>query len=140
MLASLPTARLGEAAGLRCHAWSSETAVALVRGAHLATDAIHEEQLPEGRLDRYKVLVGAGIAATRPETLGIVRDWVGRGGTLLLAQEAMQLDEYARPAAEASGFPGISLGDALGGEPQALSFRGETVEAAPYRAAEFGDG
>ena len=140
VLSSLPTARLGEAAGLRCHAWAAEAAAALVHGAHVPVDAIHEEQLPGRRLDRYKVLVAAGVAATYHGSRRAIRDWVERGGTLLLAQEAMQLGEYARPAPEAAGFPGIALGDALGGEPQALSFRGDAVAAVPYRAATFGEG
>lgn len=140
VLASRPTSRLGEAAGLRSHAWSGEAATALVRGAHLPTDAILEEQLPDGRLDRYRFLVAAGIAATYPETPPAIRGWVERGGTLLLAQEAMQLDEYAREAPGAASFPGITLGDEIGGEAQELSFRGMTLEAVPYRSAAFAEG
>ena len=116
VLSSRPTARLAEAAGLRCHAHEREAALALAVGAHVPVDAIFEEQIPEGRLDRYKVLVAAGVAATYPATRGILRDWVERGGTLILVGEAMELDEYARPSP--SDFPGISLGEEIGGEPQ----------------------
>ena len=134
VLSSLPTARLAEAAGLRCHALEREAALALAIGAHVPVDAIFEEQLPEGRLDRYKVLVAAGVAATYPATRGILRDWVERGGTLILVGEAMELDEYGRPSP--SDFPGISLGEEIGGEPQPL-LGGEAV---PQRAATFGEG
>ena len=134
VLSSLPTARLAEAAGLRCHAFEREAALALAVGAHVPVDAIFEEQFPEGRLDRYKVLVAAGVAATYPATRGILRDWVERGGTLILVGEAMELDEYGRPSP--SDFPGISLGEEIGGEPQALF----GAEAVPQRAATFGEG
>ena len=146
VLSSRPTARLAEAAGLRCHALEREAALALAVGAHVPVDAIFEEQLPEGRLDRYKVLVAAGVAATYPATRGILRDWVERGGTLILVGEAMELDEYGRPSP--SDFPGISLGEELGGEPRTFRFAPvrptprpmRTYEAAPYREISFGDG
>ena len=146
VLSSLPTARLAEAAGLRCHALEREAALALAVGAHVPVDAIFEEQLPEGRLDRYKVLVAAGVAATYPATRGILRDWVERGGALILVGEAMELDEYARPSP--SDFPGVSLGEELGGEPRTFRFAPvrptprpmRTYEAAPYREISFGDG
>ena len=146
VLSSRPTARLAEAAGLRCHALEREAALALAVGAHVPVDAIFEEQLPEGRLDRYKVLVAAGVAATYPATRGILRDWVERGGTLILVGEAMELDEYARPSP--SDFPGIALGEELGGEPRTFRFAPvrptprpmRTYEAAPYREISFGDG
>ena len=146
VLSSRPTARLAEAAGLRCHAHEREAALALAVGAHVPVDAIFEEQIPEGRLDRYKVLVAAGVAATYPATRGILRDWVERGGTLILVGEAMELDEYARPSP--SDFPGVSLGEELGGEPRTFRFAPvrptprpmRTYEAAPYREISFGDG
>ena len=145
VLSSRSTARLAEAAGLRCHAHEREAALALAVGAHVPVDAIFEEQLPEGRLDRYKVLVAAGVAATYPATRGLLRDWVERGGTLILVGEAMELDEYARPSP--SDFPGIALGEELGGEPRTFRFAPvrptprpmRTYEAAPYREISFGD-
>ena len=146
VLSSLPTARLAEAAGLRCHALEREAALALAVGAHVPVDAIFEEQLPEGRLDRYNVLVAAGVAATYPATRGILRDWVERGGTLILVGEAMELDEYARPSP--SDFPGVSLGEEIGGEPRTFRFAPvrptprpvRTYEAVPYREISFDDG
>jgi len=141
VLVSLPTARLAEAAGLRCHAFARETALALANGAHVQVDALFEEQLPEGRLDRYKVLVAAGVAATYPATRDLLLDWVERGGTLILVGEAMELDEYARPREAldrtALGFPGITLGDPEQAEAQPFSFRGYSWEAAPYRQSWF---
>ena len=137
VLSSLPTARLAEAAGLRCHAFEREAALALAVGAHVPVDAIFEEQLPEGRLDRYKVLVAAGVAATYPATRGLLKDWVERGGTLILVGEAMELDEYGRPSP--SDFPCISLGEEIGGEPVDLgTFVDFRVELAPYREASCG--
>ncbi|MBQ6103545.1 MAG: hypothetical protein IJL06_07720, partial [Kiritimatiellae bacterium] len=138
VLSSLPTARLAEAAGLRCHAFEREAALALAVGAHVPVDAILEEQLPEGRLDRYKVLVAAGVAATYPATRGLLRDWVERGGTLILVGEAMELDEYARPSP--SDFPGITLGEEIGGEPREMQLPEFDFEAAPYRKTDFGKG
>jgi hypothetical protein len=135
---SLPTARLAEAAGLLCHAFAREAALALANGAHVPVDAIFEEQLPEGRLDRYTVLVAAGVAATYPATRGLLRGWIERGGTLILVGEAMELDEYARPSP--SDFPGITLGEEIGGEPQPVQREDWEFEAAPYRSMELGEG
>jgi len=141
VLSSRPTARLAEAAGLRCHALEREAALALAVGAHVPVDAIFEEQLPEGRLDRYKVLVAAGVAATYPATRGILRDWVERGGALILVGEAMELDEYARPQEAldrtALGFPGITLGDSEQAEARPFAFRGHSWDAVPYRRSWF---
>jgi hypothetical protein len=138
VLVSLPTARLAEAAGLRCHAFAREAALALANGAHVPVDAIFEEQLPEGRLDRYTVLVAAGVAATYPATRGLLRGWIERGGTLILVGEAMELDEYARPSP--SDFPGVSLGEELGGEPRRMQLTDFDCTAAPYRKTVFGEG
>ena len=55
---------------------------------------------------------------------------------LILAQEAMQLDEIARPR-EGNDFPGIALGKPCQGEAQRHGFRGQVFETVPYREVSF---
>ena len=137
-LVSQPTERLGSAAGHANHAFARASAMAMARDAHLPLDAVFEEQLREGRLDRYRVLVAAGVDATLPSTLPALRRWVEAGGTLVLEQESMDLDEWNRPVASSrDDFPGIALGTACKAEAQRFEFRGASHEAVPYREASF---
>ena len=64
VLFSLPTERLGVVAGHGNHTFTKANALALANGAHLVVDAIFEEQIQEGRLKDYRVLVAAGVDAT----------------------------------------------------------------------------
>ena len=141
ILFSLPTERLGVVAGHANHTFAKANAIALANDAHLVVDAVFEEQLAEGRLDRYRLLVASGIDATYPATLPALRRWVESGGTLVLAQEALQHDEIDRhaPTAE-TDFPGIALGALRQAEAQRIDLRGSSCETVPYREVSFGDG
>ena len=152
VLVSLPTERLGAAAGHACHNFSKADALAMAQDAHLPLDAVFEEQLGSvhgrggTRLDPnplpYRFLVAAGIDATlragTKRTVRLLRGWVEEGGTLALLQEAMELDEYGNPIGYARNrFPGISLGAPCKAEAQRFEFRGATYEAVPYREVSF---
>ena len=147
-LVSLPTERLGAAAGHACHNFSKANALAMAQDAHLPLDAVFEEQLGSvhGRggtiLDPnplpYRFLVAAGVDAKRRPTARLLCGWVEEGGTLALLQEAMELDEYGNPIGYARNrFPGIALGDPCKAEAQSFEFRGATYEAVPYREVSF---
>lgn len=140
MLHSLPTERLGISANHKCRAFAETAALALARDAHVPVDAVCEEQLAQGRLDAYRFLLASGVDATYPETPARLEAWVRAGGTLVLGQEALGLDEYGAPRAGAAQFPGVVLADAASGEGAAFAFRGASFVAAPYRAATFADG
>ena len=137
-LVSLPTERLGVAAGHGNHNFTKSAAEALV-AAHIPAAAIFEEQLAERRLDDYRFLVAAGIDATYPATVGLLREWVSGGGTLVLEQEAMTLDEWSRPRA-ADATWGLVLGEPATGDAVPFAFAGDRYTAAPYRATVKADG
>ena len=144
-LVSLPTERLGAAAGHACHNFSKADALAMAQDAHLPLDAVFEEQLGTvhgrggTRLDPnplpYRFLVAAGIDATRRPTARLLCGWVEDGGTLALLQEAMELDEYGNPVGDR--FPGIALGEPCKADAQRFAFRGAEYEAVPYREVSF---
>ena len=147
-LVSLPTERLGAAAGHACHNFSKANALAMAQDAHLPLDAVFEEQLGTvhgrggTRLDPnplpYRFLVAAGIDAKRRPTARLLCGWVEEGGTLALLQEAMELDEYGNPIGYARNrFPGISLGAPCKADAQRFAFRGAEYEAVPYREVSF---
>ena len=148
VLVSLPTERLGAAAGHACHNFSKANALAMAQDAHLPLDAVFEEQLGtvHGRggtvLDPnplpYRFLVAAGIDAKRRPTARLLCGWVEEGGTLALLQEAMELDEYGNPVSAARDrFPGIALGEPCKADAQRFAFRGAEYEAVPYREVSF---
>ena len=132
-LVSQPTERLGFAAGHANHTFSRVNATAMARDAHLPVDTVFDEQLLEGRLAPCRFLAAAGIDAKYNETIPALRRWIKAGGTLVLLQEAMQLDEWGR---ETPGL-GIALGAPRKGEAQRIDFRGASYEAVPYREVSF---
>ena len=122
--------------------------------AHLCPDVIWEEQIaaPDGsgstkdevrrtkgsgdsirgeRLNRYSVLVAAGVDAVRPEVCSAIREWVEKGGILVLVGEAMSLNEYGAPAADA--FPGILVGKGKDSETATIAIGGTKIQAACWR-------
>ena len=145
-LVSLPTERLGAAAGHACHNFSKADALAMAQDAHLPLDAVFEEDDHLAAFDfhrtPYRFLVAAGVDATRGHIASdqrILESWAKEdGGTLALLQEAMELDEYGNPVAYARDrFPGISLGAPCKAEAQRFAFRGAEYEAVPYREVAF---
>ena len=74
-----------------------EQAVAALELAHVRTDAIFEEQLPEGpdcRLGDYDVIVACGVDETLETTDAALRGWLDRGGTLVVFDAPMDCNEY----------------------------------------------
>ena len=147
-LFSLPTERLGFVAGHGNHNFAKANALAMAHDAHLPVDVLFEEHVRdsaghdvilENRLLRYRFLVAAGIDALRAETREPLRDWVEAGGTLVLLQEALNLDEIGRPVpGTVSGFPGVvALGEPGKAEAQRFSFRGADYEAVRYKTPSF---
>ena len=151
-LVSKPTERLGFAAAHPNHAFARANAIAMSRDAHLPVDAFFEDRIALFEDTRkpgrnpppapYRFLVAAGIDATEGfvgAAGGFLNNWVRKdGGTLVLLQEAMELDEYGRPVGFARDrFPGIALGEPCKAEAQRFEFRGATYEAVPYREVSF---
>ena len=83
------------------------------------------------RLDRYKMLVAAGVDAVRPGVCAAIREWVENGGILVLVGEAMSLNEYGAPAADA--FPGIQVGKLKNGETISIPDKGGVLQASSWR-------
>lgn len=110
LLLSYPTARLSRATGSRSH-HQFDTIGHAIEYAHYPLDVIAEEQLPEGKLNGYRVLIVPGVDATYDDTWPAIDSWVRSGGTLVMTLEAMQSDEYGR-ARENQGAAalGIKLG------------------------------
>ena len=137
-LFSMPTYRLPQTSSRKCEAFAETCANALAVDAHIPLDAVFEEQLRSGRLDRYRILVAAGVDAVYDETPARLESWVKAGGTLVLAQEALGLDEWGgERGASAAAFPGVSLGEYAAGDVAKFSFGGAEYEAVPYRLAKF---
>lgn len=134
-LFSLASKRLARATGSVRHMQNEEYALALGYSP-FAYDAVFEEQLPEGVLDPYRVLVVAGIETSDSTTLDELEKFVHNGGILILGQEALQNDEYGFPR-ENNRFPGILPGEEWNMEPGKLNWNHISVTATPYRAVKF---
>lgn len=84
--------------------------------AHVPLDVIFEEQLSQGRQNKYKVIIAAGIISCYPKTPSYLSEYVNNGGIVIFSQEAMQLDEYGLARAN-NDFPGITqIGDDIQAE------------------------
>ncbi len=136
-LFSMPTMRRAETTKRRCAAYSETCATALAVDAHVPLDAVFEEQLEKGRLDRYRILVAAGVDSVYDGTPARIEAWVRAGGTLVLSQEAMELDEWGNLRRDQTGFPGVALGESVGGEAETFSFLGADYSAAAHRRVAF---
>ena len=77
--------------------------------SHYPTDVIAEEHLAEGRADRYKVIVAAGVSNTMPGTVKRLMEFVRRGGILILGRTFPGLDEYDNPNLEWNSYPGWKI-------------------------------
>lgn len=124
LLFSYPTWRLGLVANhpaARMIPFASEA----LDFAQIPHDVVFEEQLASGRLDRYGVLVAAGVEATGDGTLAKIEEWVKGGGRLIMVDEAMSLDEYANERPDAvSRFPGLKLSPAMSAQPEPVRIPG----------------
>lgn len=95
VLFSSPTERLAQVSGggnIRLF----DAAVSGIDYAHLNPDVIFEPQITNSlaRLNRYKVLVMAGVTATYPGLWKQVLKWVEAGGNLLVFTDRADRDEY----------------------------------------------
>lgn len=135
ILFSIASKRLARAAGSVRHMQNEDYALALGY-APFAYDAVFEEQLPSGTLNRYRIAVVAGIETASAGTCAELEHFVRNGGVLVLGQEALQNDEYGFPRS-ANTFPGITLGKELNLEPAKLNWNSSGVMATPYREIEF---
>ncbi len=96
VMISFPTERMAGFTGNLSSEYSSTVSNALLF-AHHAYDAICEEQLTEGRADRYRVIFAPGIKNTYVETNPILERWVRSGGILVGLLDTMEFDEYGHP-------------------------------------------
>jgi hypothetical protein len=126
---SLANERLGLASGHLCRSFSRAVSEAMA-DAHLPLDAVLEEQLTEGRHDRYRFMVAAGIEAVGNRTPERLMKWVEKGGTLVLTQEMMDGDEWGRK--RENGW-GLSLGKKIKPHPGRVVFDGMAYDVVPYR-------
>ena len=79
--------------------------------SHYPIDVLLEEQLAEGRQNRYRAIVAAGIRAVYPETAERLLEFVRGGGTLIVGREFMQEDEYGFPVDWQGVFDGLKYTD-----------------------------
>ena len=96
LLISFPSERYGVATG-RVAKNDIATFASALEFSHYPIDVILEEQLPENRASRYRMILAAGVSNTYPATVGKLREFVEAGGILLLTREFMQEDEYGNP-------------------------------------------
>lgn len=76
---------------------------------HYPIDIIAEEHLAEGRADRYKAIVAAGVRNVMTGTLNRLMDFVGKGGVLILGREFLQYDEYDNPNPDWNAYPDLRI-------------------------------
>lgn len=137
VLFSSTTERLSQCAGHLSYKMFDQAVVGLDY-AHLCPDVIWEDQLvAEPRLDRYKVLVAAGVDAVRPGVCKAVQSWVAAGGTLVIVGETMGLNEYGAPGPDA--FPGIATGARKDSETAVIEIDGTKLQAASWRDTRLDD-
>lgn len=137
VLFSSTTERLSQCAGHLSYKMFDQAVVGLDY-AHLCPDVIWEDQLVvEPRLDRYKVLVAAGVDAVRPGVCKAVQSWVAAGGTLVIVGETMGLNEYGAPGPDA--FPGIPTGARKDSETAVIEIDGTKLQAACWRDTRLDD-
>ncbi len=113
----------GRAGGLNGTAFENAKWVYLALAhAHVPVDILSEQQLAEGKLERYKAIYIPGPNLRR-DAAAQVRDWVQAGGRLWTDALGLSRDEANQPAA--------ALADVLGLKGRKLESWGSV---APYRA------
>ena len=73
--------------------------ISAMRFLQIPVDAVLEEQLPENRLNRYKVLLAFNVKNVDPATTDALRKFVRNGGILIANGSMMNCDEYDFPLA-----------------------------------------
>lgn len=116
VMLSYPTERYGVPAGFTKKNEIINYTAALEL-SHYAIDGIFEEQLSEGRADRYRVIVAPSVLCTYPGTVDRLADFVEKGGILIAARSDMPFDEYGNPLDRSRLFKGLKIS----GEPNASS-------------------
>lgn len=96
VLHSYPTERGAGASGNLSSEHGNQVFAALMF-ANWHGDAILEDQLPSGRLNRYKVLITPGVKNSYDTTPEVLQKWVRDGGVLIALLDRMDKDEYNRP-------------------------------------------
>ena len=100
ILFSQPTERVAEYGieGYKCF----DQAVYATEFEHIPYDVVYEDQLTNTtqHLDNYKVLVCAGTQATYPDTCTQIKKWVEKGGSLVLINSRLALNEFGGKNAE----------------------------------------
>lgn len=76
--------------------WNVMVALEAFRRAYGELDCIHENQLSDGTLDEYAILVLFDIHLLKRRDAETIRDWCERGG-FILADEVPSLDEFKEP-------------------------------------------
>ena len=149
VLFSTTTERLAQCAGHQSYKMFDQAIVGC-DFAHLCPDVIWENQFvaelapatQDGGRGRaapatrdggrsFKVLVAAGVDAVRPGVCAAIRNWVERGGRLVLIGETMGLNEYGAPASDA--FPGIPVGKRKDSETVKVLIGSAALQASCWR-------
>lgn len=139
LLYSYPTDHVAVALGHSCRRLLNSYSLAL-EYAHIPQDMMFEEQLPEGRQNRYKVLIAAGVDAVYGKTPEYLRKFVRDGGTLLLGQEVLDRGELSH-LRENNTFPGIRSGrEILNAEIASFRWNGNEYAASLYKTTVPGAG
>ena len=100
VLVSQPTIRLC-AAEKRSDALQMREAGECLLAARLPVKAIFEEQLDTDHLEGIKVLVAAGIDATLDKTNKRLRQWVKKGGILVVINKKLDRNEWGETRQDA---------------------------------------
>ncbi len=78
-----------------------------LKHAHVPLDILSEQQLAEGKLDRYKVIYIPG-AHLRRDAASAVREWVRGGGTVWTDASGLSRDEANQPATTMNEMLGLA--------------------------------
>jgi len=78
-----------------------------LRHAHIPLDILSEQQLAEGKLDRYKVIYIPGTHLRR-DSASAVREWVRAGGTVWTDANGLSHDEANQPSTAMNEMLGIA--------------------------------
>ncbi len=76
--------------------WNVMVGLEAFRQAYGELDCIHEDQLAEGTLDEYRVLVLFDIHLMKRASAEIIREWCKAGG-IIIADEVPSMDELKQP-------------------------------------------